>query len=143
MWSRFKQRRHCGPCSPVGAHALDELFDDLLARRGQQPEGWPEYARLCLSYPLRGLVHQDPFTYRALSKPRGYAGDAVMMDYIYGLGEARLAVVSREYGDLGVRAVNGSVRQIESSDVRWPSGERLRQTSASPSQLLPNHATDG
>ena len=32
------------------------------------------------------LLHQDPFTYRAFAKPRGYAGDAVMMDYIYGLG---------------------------------------------------------
>ena len=33
------------------------------------------------------MLHQDPFTYRAFSKPRGYAGDAVMMDYIYGMGE--------------------------------------------------------
>jgi hypothetical protein len=37
------------------------------------------------------VLHQDPFTYRAFSKPRGYAGDAVMMDYIYGLGDARPA----------------------------------------------------
>src|SRR5262249_38418269 len=37
------------------------------------------------------VLHQDPFTYRAFSKPRGYAGDAVMMDYIYGLGDARQA----------------------------------------------------
>ncbi len=36
---------------------------------------------------LLSLVHQDPFTSRAFSKPRGYAGDAVMMDYIYGLEE--------------------------------------------------------
>jgi extracellular factor (EF) 3-hydroxypalmitic acid methyl ester biosynthesis protein len=34
--------------------------------------------------PLRDVLHADPFTYRAFSKPRGYAGDAVMMDYIYG-----------------------------------------------------------
>jgi SAM-dependent methyltransferase len=36
---------------------------------------------------LKALVHQDPFTYRAFSKPRGYAGDAEMIDYIYGREE--------------------------------------------------------
>jgi extracellular factor (EF) 3-hydroxypalmitic acid methyl ester biosynthesis protein len=70
------------------AGALDELFDDLRARREEDPEDWPAYARACLSHPVCGLLHQDPFTYRAFAKPRGYAGDAVMMDYIYGMGEA-------------------------------------------------------
>jgi extracellular factor (EF) 3-hydroxypalmitic acid methyl ester biosynthesis protein len=70
------------------APALDELFDDLLARRREAPAEWPAYGRECLNHPLRELLHQDPFTYRAFSKPRGYAGDAVMMDYIYGTGEA-------------------------------------------------------
>lgn len=184
------------------ASALEELFDDLLARRAEEPQDWPAYARSCLSHPLCGLLHQDPFTYRAFSKPRGYAGDAVMMDYIYGLGEARqaaceatplgrailqymgtrpsargvryrrqliaelidreaargarsvlaiaaghlrevelsaavqsgrleeyvafdqdeasLAVVARDYGNLGVRAMNGSVRQILSGKVTLP-----------------------
>jgi hypothetical protein len=70
------------------AGALDELFDDLKGRRVEEPQDWPAYARACLSHPVSNLLHQDPFTYRAFSKPRGYAGDAVMMDYIYGLGEA-------------------------------------------------------
>ena len=70
------------------AGALDELFDDLRERREEEPEDWQAYARACLSHPISGLLHQDPFTYRAFAKPRGYAGDAVMMDYIYGLGEA-------------------------------------------------------
>lgn len=37
----------------------------------------------CRSHPLHPLVQQDPFTDRAATKPRGYAGDAVMMDFIY------------------------------------------------------------
>ena len=73
------------------APAMDELFEDLCTRRTDESGTWQEYAGGCLNHPLRDLVHQDPFTHRAFAKPRGYAGDAVMMDYIYGLGEAREA----------------------------------------------------
>src|SRR5262245_36093623 len=68
--------------------ALDDLFDDLSFRREDEAATWANYASACLRHPICGLLHQDPFTHRAFSKPRGYAGDAVMMDYIYGLGEA-------------------------------------------------------
>ena len=37
----------------------------------------------CRAHPLHALVQEDPYTHRARAKPRGYAGDAVMMDYIY------------------------------------------------------------
>jgi extracellular factor (EF) 3-hydroxypalmitic acid methyl ester biosynthesis protein len=37
----------------------------------------------CRQHPLHALAQQDPYTQRATLKPRGYAGDAVMMDYIY------------------------------------------------------------
>src|SRR5690242_9529003 len=75
-----------------------------------------DYARATLDHPLRGLLHQDPFTYRAFSKPRGYAGDAVMMDYNYGLGEARTA--AREATLLG-RAI------LQYMDTR-PSAQAVR-----------------
>jgi hypothetical protein len=48
---------------------------------------WKALARACLDHPIRGILHQDPFTYRAFSKPRGYAGDAELLDYIYGVDE--------------------------------------------------------
>src|ERR1043166_3162119 len=73
------------------AAGLEDLFDDLSTRRDDDAAGWPEFTRSCLDHPLRHLLHQDPFTYRAFSKPRGYAGDAVMMDYIYGLGASDAA----------------------------------------------------
>jgi hypothetical protein len=65
--------------------AMDELIFGLQARRlhGSERE-WEECVACCLTHPLRELVHQDPFTYRAFSKPRGYAGDAVLLDFIYG-----------------------------------------------------------
>ena len=49
--------------------------------RGQEMQRW------CAGHALHALVQQDPYTHRAATKPRGYAGDAVMMDFIYG-GEA-------------------------------------------------------
>jgi extracellular factor (EF) 3-hydroxypalmitic acid methyl ester biosynthesis protein len=76
------------------AGALDELFEGLKGRREDEPQDWAAYARACLNHPVCNLLHQDPFTYRAFSKPRGYAGDAVMMDYIYGLGEAGEAALN-------------------------------------------------
>jgi SAM-dependent methyltransferase len=55
-------------------------------RRGAQPVAWREFAwNVWQEHPLRQLVHQDPFTRRAFVKPRGYAGDAELLDYIYGL----------------------------------------------------------
>ena len=44
---------------------------------------WANCVRRIRESELLSLVHQDPFTSRAFYKPRGYAGDAVMMDYIY------------------------------------------------------------
>ena len=81
------EKLHAGRIAP----ALDELFDDLQARREEDPQDWKSFAVRSVAHPLCTLLHQDPFTYRAFSKPRGYAGDAVMMDYIYRLGEADFA----------------------------------------------------
>ena len=43
-----------------------------------------EVLQLARDHRLHALVRQDPFTRRAAEKPRGFAGDAVMLDYIYG-----------------------------------------------------------
>lgn len=67
---------------------LDQLFQSLQAQRlATGDTEWAKFVNRCLQHPLRELVHQDPFTYRAFSKPRGYAGDAEMMDFIYGREE--------------------------------------------------------
>jgi hypothetical protein len=68
--------------------AMDELVLGLQVRRlhGGERE-WEECVASCLAHPLRELVHQDPFTCRAFRKPRGYAGDAVLLDFIYGKEE--------------------------------------------------------
>ncbi|MFB0491285.1 extracellular factor (EF) 3-hydroxypalmitic acid methyl ester biosynthesis protein [Methylobacterium sp. OAE515] len=41
------------------------------------------FQTLCRSHPLSQILLMDPYARRAFEKPRGYAGDAVMLDYIY------------------------------------------------------------
>lgn len=66
--------------------ALEGLRKFLLAYRdtlGAEP--WRKFARdVFPSHPLVRLVHQSPFSSRSYSKPRGYPGDAVLLDLIYG-----------------------------------------------------------
>ena len=63
---------------------MKELFDGLkLRRETSSDQEWAEIVSMCLHHPIKELVHQDPFTQRAFAKPRGYAGDAVLMDLIY------------------------------------------------------------
>jgi extracellular factor (EF) 3-hydroxypalmitic acid methyl ester biosynthesis protein len=58
------------PLSALWAEARGSLRDD-------------EAKALARAHRLHALVQQDPYTDRARRKPRGYAGDAVMMDYVY------------------------------------------------------------
>ena len=57
-----------------------------VVRRSSEPDEWRQICELYVrSHPLFALVHKAPFTRRAFTKPRGYPGDAVTLDYIYGL----------------------------------------------------------
>jgi extracellular factor (EF) 3-hydroxypalmitic acid methyl ester biosynthesis protein len=64
--------------------AMESLFTGLRRiKRNSDRETWNMVVSACRDHPLRLLIHQDPCSSRAFCKPRGYAGDAVMMDYIY------------------------------------------------------------
>jgi hypothetical protein len=69
------------------ADGMNELVLGLRDLRKALPAAeWSEFVQLqCLPHPLKELVHQDPFTHRSYAKPRGYAGDAELLDYIYGI----------------------------------------------------------
>ena len=67
---------------------LADLIEGLCERRiNSSDQEWHSFVSICLRHPLRELLHQDPFTLRAFSKPRGYAGDAELLDFIYGVEE--------------------------------------------------------
>src|SRR5262245_58416888 len=84
---------------PFVQQALEELF--LVLREWKlmsEPRDWEAQVATCRRHPLVHLVHQDPFTYRAFNKPRGYAGDAPMMDFIYGREEQWAPPAAEELG---------------------------------------------
>lgn len=56
----------------------------LKKKRNWDKSTWDFFCQdVCLNHPLRDLLHEDPITLRAFTKPRGYAGDAVLMDFLY------------------------------------------------------------
>lgn len=66
---------------------LDALISRLTAfRAGAAGPSWQRLVAHIQGHHLFALLQEDPFTRRAYEKPRGYAGDAVLLDYIYGSG---------------------------------------------------------
>jgi len=66
--------------------AMTSLRVSLRAMRSQlAPPEWTCVGEQARRHPLHDLLLESPFTRRAYEKPRGYAGDAVLMDLIYGL----------------------------------------------------------
>jgi hypothetical protein len=65
---------------------MDRLMFGLMDLRNRYPqENWFKFSKkFCLRHPLKEVVHRSPFTQRSFQQPRGYPGDAVTLDFIYG-----------------------------------------------------------
>lgn len=92
---------------------MHHLVGRLNERRlGVPPEQWLKDVERIRRHPGFSVVHKDPFSRRAFEKPRGYAGDAVMMDYIYGIDEGKypetLSPEARAIFDYTARAASSS-----------------------------------
>ena len=89
------------------AEDLTETMEFLISelqrvRNSLTTEAWKEYATIaCRRHPIMELLHQDPFTMRAFTKPRGYAGDAQMIDFIYATEDGFCILFWKEVLSLG------------------------------------------
>ena len=83
-------------------------------RRATSAADWQAFINhRVASHPVRALFHEDPFTWRAFAKPRGYAGDAELLDLIYAD-----APPSGPLSPLGTRLYNWSVEGRACRSVR-------------------------
>jgi hypothetical protein len=91
------------------------LAQHLLRVKNEAGSDWERMAlALTQSHPLGRLLWQDPFTYHSYSKPRGYSGDAELLDYLYGilpapddttpLGREVFDFMIRQQGSLSVQS---------------------------------------
>jgi SAM-dependent methyltransferase len=61
-------------------------------RAAISPGEWRKFCGEIRKHPLVSFLHEDPFTSYGFRKPRGYPGDAVLLDFIYGQGASPAAV---------------------------------------------------
>lgn len=74
------------PRNPYRATA--QLFALLRSeRRSGVHLPWADTVTLVRRHPVIGLAHEDPLTRWAFTRPRGYVGDAVLIDHIYGAAQ--------------------------------------------------------
>jgi SAM-dependent methyltransferase len=66
-------------------HAITCMTELLTEYRQSLPDTlWQDdIVDQCREHPIFQLLQEDPYTSRAFEKPRGYPGDAVMLDYAY------------------------------------------------------------
>ena len=74
----------------AAAAVADGLAEGLRwLRNTAAPATWQRTIAAVRAHPLLPLLHENPLARRGYRKPRGYAGDAPMLDMLY-LGEAAL-----------------------------------------------------
>jgi hypothetical protein len=110
--------------------AMRLLFSELSQRRSQlSPEAWRDCIALeCQQQPLLDLLHQDPLTARAFFKPRGYAGDADMLDLIYAIEDGEHLPALQSSSALGRKLYHATANVAAARAVRsrrWILSEAL------------------
>ncbi|SER19193.1 hypothetical protein SAMN04488038_11924 [Solimonas aquatica] len=108
---RALQQLHRGETTST-VHQFCRQLSELRLRSDDQY--WNEVARpFCARHEINQILLQDPHTARAREKPRGYAGDAVMLDHHY------FRTPPPDISDIGRRIFEGTTSTVGAEGVRW------------------------
>ncbi len=78
---------------------MGELFRSLKSWRANAAGDWEDVIeRQCLAHPVADAIFQDPMAFHSYTRPRGYPGDAELLDYIYGLKASEVATNASPLG---------------------------------------------
>ncbi|HRH43973.1 MAG TPA: class I SAM-dependent methyltransferase [Pyrinomonadaceae bacterium] len=95
-----------------GLNNLAINFQKLLETSDEQ--SWADFTeKEFLKHSLVNLIHQDPFTRHSFVKPRNYAGDADLIDYMYGFRKP-----PNETTELGNKIFEWTWKQSTAQSVR-------------------------
>lgn len=88
-------------------------------RRSLPMAEWRQFATVtCREHSLQGVLSQDPLTARAFAKPRGYAGDAVMLDLVYAMEDDYQPAAIAESTPLGQQVYRATRQSPAAQAVR-------------------------
>ena len=84
---------------------IEYLTKNLYEVRQALPfEEWRKFATVdCRQHTIMQILQQDPFIWRALNKPRGYAGDGETMDFVFGPEDGCTPLVVQDASEIGQR----------------------------------------
>ncbi|GHD22219.1 class I SAM-dependent methyltransferase [Tianweitania populi] len=75
--------------------ATQRINDDLHQIRSQvSPQVWESFVPVVQNHGVTEFLLQDPFTRWSFEKPRGYSGDAQLLDFIYRHSSAQDAIAA-------------------------------------------------
>lgn len=84
-------------CEPRADGAPGQLTSDLfdllsVLKEASSETTWDKVILpAARAHPIRGIIHECPFTAHAFNRPRGYPGDAGLIDFVYRHAAARPA----------------------------------------------------
>jgi extracellular factor (EF) 3-hydroxypalmitic acid methyl ester biosynthesis protein len=96
--------------------AVDFVTERLSEVRDAAGSEWPALVTKIRSSKLAEIGHQCPFTLHAFSRPRGYPGDALLLDWIY--RDFRLIRPPAEH-TLAAKLYRRTNSSAPSTAVRW------------------------
>ena len=115
-----------------GLHAALPMLAGQLYNAQANPATWPETRAALHGHDLHSLLLQDPFTAHSASRPRGYPGDAGLIDLIYDMqSPGGVSDLGREIFDVTIKfqAPEGvRQRRLHAETVvanAWQQGQRI------------------